>query len=73
MSDEANENAAPAGDLWQSHEIPSTPANDAELAHAGIPATSFYLVRPDGHIGLCGMRLEVGQIERYFSERLSIV
>ena len=57
----------------ESHAIPSDPGNDAELARAGIPALSFYLLRPDGHVGLCGARLEAGQIERYLSERLNIV
>lgn len=57
----------------ESHAIPSDPENDAELARAGIPPLSFYLLRPDGHVGLCGVRLEAGQIERYLSERLNIV
>jgi hypothetical protein len=59
--------------LLQVHGIPSDPANDAELARARIPPTSFYLLRQDGHIGLCGLRLEAGQIERYLSERLGIL
>jgi 2-polyprenyl-6-methoxyphenol hydroxylase-like FAD-dependent oxidoreductase len=64
---------APALPGIESHAIPADPANDAELARAGIPALSFYLLRPDGHVGLCGARLESGQIERYLSERLNIV
>jgi hypothetical protein len=58
--------------LLQVHGIPADPANDAELARAGIPRTSFYLVRPDGHIGHCGSRLEAGALERYFSDRLGV-
>jgi len=61
------------GDLLQVHDIPSNPVNDAELAHARIPGTSFYLVRPDGHIGLCGVRLDAGVLERYLSERIGVI
>ena len=39
------------------HAIAADPANDAELKRAGIPQPSFYLVRPDGHVGLCGASL----------------
>jgi 2-polyprenyl-6-methoxyphenol hydroxylase-like FAD-dependent oxidoreductase len=63
---------APALPGIESHEIPAGAENDAELKRAEIPTPSFYLIRPDGHIGLCGMRLEAGQIERYLLERLGI-
>ena len=52
------------------HSIPADLANDAELAKAGIPAISFYLLRPDGHVGLCGTRFDAGAVRRYFSQRL---
>ena len=52
--------------------IPADTANDAELARARIPRPSFYLVRPDGYIGLCGGRLEGGALGRYLSERLHL-
>jgi 2-polyprenyl-6-methoxyphenol hydroxylase-like FAD-dependent oxidoreductase len=58
------------GGLVEVHSIPVNAHNDTELARAGIPRQAFYLVRPDGHVGLCGSRLEVGPVERYFSERL---
>jgi 2-polyprenyl-6-methoxyphenol hydroxylase-like FAD-dependent oxidoreductase len=58
--------------LLQMHEIPVDPANDAELARARIPGTSFYLVRPDGHVGLAGTKLEAGAVERYLSARLGL-
>jgi len=60
------------GELLQIHGIPTDPANDAELAHARIPQPSFYLLRPDGHIGLCGLRLDPAAVSRYLSERLRI-
>ena len=58
------------GDLLRIHEVPSEPANDRELARAHIPRVSFYLLRPDGHIGLAGTRLETAAAVRYVSERL---
>ncbi len=68
----AGQPAPAAGDLVQVHAIPSDPANDAELARAGIPATCFYLLRPDGHIGLCGVRFDAGLLKQYFSARLGL-
>jgi 2-polyprenyl-6-methoxyphenol hydroxylase-like FAD-dependent oxidoreductase len=64
---------APAVPGIECHAIPAGPENDAELQRAHIPGTSFYLLRPDGHVGLCGVRLEAGQVERYLSERLGIL
>src|SRR6266581_2623771 len=57
------------GALVRIHEVPSDPANDRELARAHIPRVSFYLLRPDGHIGLAGARLETAAAVRYVSER----
>jgi 2-polyprenyl-6-methoxyphenol hydroxylase-like FAD-dependent oxidoreductase len=51
------------------HVVPDDPANEAELRRARIGSPSFYLVRPDGHIGLAGPRLEAGDVTRYLSER----
>ena len=60
------------GDLLRVHDIPSDPDNDQELARAKIPRPSFYLVRPDGHIGLAGIQMEAGTATRYVSERLHL-
>jgi 2-polyprenyl-6-methoxyphenol hydroxylase-like FAD-dependent oxidoreductase len=57
------------GDLLRTHAIPSDPANERELERANIPRPSFYLLRPDCHVGLCGIRLEGDAVKRYFSER----
>jgi hypothetical protein len=54
------------------HAIPADPVNDAEFTRAKIPGTSYYLLRPDGHIGFCGAHLQPGQVERYLSERLRL-
>jgi hypothetical protein len=61
------------GDLLNIHKIPADAVNEVELARAQIPQLSFYLLRPDGHVGLCGKRLEVAAVARYASERLRIV
>jgi len=58
------------GDRLHIQELPSDPVNDRELARAGIPRPSFYLLRPDGHIGLAGARLDAAATSRYVSERL---
>jgi 2-polyprenyl-6-methoxyphenol hydroxylase-like FAD-dependent oxidoreductase len=60
------------GDLLRIHAIPADPVNDAELARARIAQPSFYLVRPDGHVGLCGIRLEATAVDRYVRERLRL-
>jgi 2-polyprenyl-6-methoxyphenol hydroxylase-like FAD-dependent oxidoreductase len=60
------------GDLLHVHAIPQGPDNDAELARAGVPQPSFYLLRPDGHVGLCGPRLEVAALERYLSGQVRL-
>jgi hypothetical protein len=58
------------GDLLRIHVVPHDPANDKELARAGIPHLAFYLVRPDGYVGLAGPRLESETLSRYLVERL---
>ncbi len=60
------------GDLLRILTVPSDPANDAELARAKVPQPSFYLLRPDGHVGLAGPQLDGAAMSRYVSERLHI-
>jgi 2-polyprenyl-6-methoxyphenol hydroxylase-like FAD-dependent oxidoreductase len=60
------------GDLLRTHVIPDDSANDRELARVQIPRTAFYLLRPDGYIGLCGTRLEAAAVTAYLSERLNL-
>lgn len=62
----------PFSDLLQIHEIPAGPANSRQLARAGVPTRSFYLLRPDGHIGLAGAEPDSKRIERYFAERVGL-
>jgi 2-polyprenyl-6-methoxyphenol hydroxylase-like FAD-dependent oxidoreductase len=60
------------GDLLRVYAVPSDPANDRELSRAQIPRPSFYLVRPDGYIGLAGTHPDAAAVTRYVSGRLHI-
>lgn len=64
--------AAPSsslGGLVQMHIVPQDAANDTELARAHIAGPSFYLLRPDGHVGLCGAECDAGAVAKYLAER----
>ena len=58
--------------LLRIHAVPSDAANNAELARVHIPQPSYYLLRPDGHVGLAGTHLDAAAVNRYVSERLHI-
>jgi 2-polyprenyl-6-methoxyphenol hydroxylase-like FAD-dependent oxidoreductase len=62
--------AAALGDAVQVHAVPATPGNDKALAQAHIGVPSYYLVRPDGYIGLCGTRIDATAIAAYIGTRL---
>jgi len=59
--------APSANDLVRVHAIPADSANDRELARVGISGMAYYLLRPDGHVGLAGMRLDVAEVTRYLA------
>ena len=58
--------------LLRIHTVPNDPANDKELARQHVPQPSFYLLRPDGHVGLAGTQLDTAAVTRYVSERLTL-
>jgi 2-polyprenyl-6-methoxyphenol hydroxylase-like FAD-dependent oxidoreductase len=60
------------GGLLKVYAIPSLPVNSAELARLRVPAPSFYLLRPDGHVGLCGRQLNPAAVKRYVSGNLHL-
>jgi len=66
------EGALALGDLLRIRAIPVDAFNETELARAQVPRPSFYLVRPDGHIGLCGVHLDAAAATRYVSEHLRL-
>jgi hypothetical protein len=57
------------GDLLRTHVIPGDPDNDSELARARISGPAFYLLRPDGHVGLAGTRFDAEAVNAYLAER----
>jgi 2-polyprenyl-6-methoxyphenol hydroxylase-like FAD-dependent oxidoreductase len=58
------------GELLQAHAVPTDAANEAALARAKIPLPSFYLIRPDGYVGLCGSTLDAESVDSWFRETL---
>ena len=67
------ENALGFGDDFvRVHAITKDAANDKELSRVGIPQPSFYLIRPDGYIGLCGTRFGIGDLSAYFAHNLCL-
>jgi hypothetical protein len=50
------------------HAIPDDPINANELTRIHISGPTFYLLRPDGHVGLAGGRLDAIAVTRYFGE-----
>jgi hypothetical protein len=52
--------------------VPDDAANDREVSRVHIPRPAFYLLRPDGHVGLAGTRLDLAAVARYLAERSRI-
>ena len=53
-------------------EVPEHPENVRARRAARIPSTAFYLLRPDGHVGLAGGRLPPGALAAYATGRLGL-
>jgi 2-polyprenyl-6-methoxyphenol hydroxylase-like FAD-dependent oxidoreductase len=58
--------------LLRVHTIPITAGNEVAQARANIPRASFYLLRPDGHVGLCGRELDADALRRYLHRRIAV-
>ena len=61
------------GRLLALHAVPEHAENVAALARAKVPTPSAYLLRPDGHVALCGPRLDAERIERYLREHAHLL
>jgi 2-polyprenyl-6-methoxyphenol hydroxylase-like FAD-dependent oxidoreductase len=59
-------------ELVRVHAVPSDPDNVAELARLKLPATSFYLLRPDGYVALCGAQLDLAALARHAAGPLGL-
>ncbi len=57
------------GELLRIHVIPDEAHNAQELARVRISGPAFYLLRPDGHVGLAGTRLDAEAVNAYLAER----
>ena len=55
------------GDLLRIITVPDDAHNARELANARIAGPAYYLLRPDGHVGLAGTHLEPSVLNRYLS------
>jgi hypothetical protein len=56
------------GDLIRVHAVSDDPANASELARIHVTGPAFYLLRPDGHVGLAGRDLKATAVTRYLAE-----
>ena len=61
-----------AGDILRTYPVLDNAENRRELARVAIPERAFYLLRPDGHVGLCGSSLQVEAVTRYLSDRVAL-
>jgi FAD binding domain len=60
------------GSLPRIHAVSDDPANAAGLARAHIPTPSFYLLRPDGHVGICGTRWDEAAVRQYALQQVRL-
>lgn len=56
-----------SADLLAVHAVPDDADNAAELERVSIRGPAFYLLRPDGHVGLAGTNLDADAIRRWFA------
>ena len=53
------------GDMLRVHAVPSDIENDRALSAASIANPSYYLLRPDGHIGLAGTFFQEADLRQW--------
>jgi 2-polyprenyl-6-methoxyphenol hydroxylase-like FAD-dependent oxidoreductase len=55
-------------DLVDVHAVPNTPGNALALEAASIEGPSYYLIRPDGHIAMAGLRFDEAEVRLWFAD-----
>ena len=55
------------GGMLKVHAIPSDVENDRVLSAASISSPSYYLLRPDGHIGLTGTLFQEADLQQWLA------
>jgi 2-polyprenyl-6-methoxyphenol hydroxylase-like FAD-dependent oxidoreductase len=62
----------PAGGLVRSLVIPLDGENGPVLRRMNVIGPSFYLLRPDGHVGLCGGAFDSAALAKYLAEQVHL-
>lgn len=60
-------------DLLRVHVLPDLAHNRLACQQAGIPPQAYFLLRPDGHIGLCGREADMTAVHAYLSEHVGLL
>ena len=72
QAERAAEALGDLADLLHIQFVPVEPTNAEELARAKIPQPSYFLLRPDGHVGLSGSRFDASDVKSYLSDRVRL-
>ena len=56
------------GDLLRVHVVPFEEENIRALAAVSVAGPSYYLLRPDGHVGLAGTHGDEAALRRWFAQ-----
>jgi 2-polyprenyl-6-methoxyphenol hydroxylase-like FAD-dependent oxidoreductase len=54
------------------HVVPASADNEAALARVHLTGPAFYLLRPDGHVGLAGTRLDWDAVNTYLASNVRV-
>jgi 2-polyprenyl-6-methoxyphenol hydroxylase-like FAD-dependent oxidoreductase len=66
---EAAAKALTCGLLVRAYIIADCEVNEKALRRARLAGPSYYLLRPDGHVGLAGAHFDAAALTRYFADR----
>jgi len=72
VDEAAAPDAGAFGDLVQTLVVAPGADNDAELARIAVRRPAFFLLRPDGHVGCCGSRVDGAVLTRYLDAVIGV-